>query len=79
MAAPTEMVTWICEPFTGTVDRATSALHLSDVSARMSFVMPGRIAKNSSPPQRPSTSDARKQLDRVFATVTSAASPATCP
>ena len=50
MVAPTEMVTWICEPSTGTVDRATSALHLSDMSARMSFVTPGRITKNSSPP-----------------------------
>ena len=50
MAAPTEMVTWICEPSTGTVDRATTALHLSHVSARMSFVMAGRITKNSSPP-----------------------------
>ena len=79
MVAPTEMVTSICELSTGTVDRATSALHLSDVCARMSFVMPGRITKNSSPPQRPSTSDARKQPERVFATVTSAASPAKCP
>ena len=67
MAAPTEMVNWTMEPSTGTVDRATKALHLSDVTARMSFVMPGRITRNSSPPQRPSTSDARKHPDRVFA------------
>ena len=79
MAAPSEMVTLICVPSTATVDFATSFLIFSDAFASASLVMPGRTAKNSSPPQRPTMSDARKQLERVLATVSSARSPAACP